>query len=551
MTHWRLGTVLPLLTLLTGCGGGDDIDVDAATARGQIGGESGVELAEVQVLHWGNGAEPQSLDPHQSQGVPGSNIQRELFEGLVNEAPDGELIPGAAESWEISADGLTYTFSLRADALWSNGDPVVAEDFVYSLRRSLDPATLSRYTFILNPIVNAREIAAGERPTTDLGALALDEYTLEIRLESPTPYFLGLLTHSSSYPVHRASVDAHGERYTRAGNLVSNGAFQLGDWVVQSHVQVIRNPYYWDNDKTILDEVFFHNTEDKSAEIRRYRADEIDITYAAISRRQLPWIRENIPDELVIAPYLGTYYYSFNLTRPPFEDNLELRRALALAIDRDIITQQVTTSGEISAFGWVPPVSGYVGQTMREASWTQAEREDEARRLYALAGYSADNPLATEIMYNTEEDHKRIALAISAMWKQVLGADVSILNQEWKVFLDTRSAMTDTQVFRNAWIGDYNDAFTFAELYQSGGGLNNTGWANEEYDRLLGLAAVENDLVQRADYLQQAEAVLLEELPIMPIYFYVSVRLVKPWVGGLSSNIMDHHRSKDYYILKH
>ena len=346
-------------------------------------------------------------------------------------------------------------------------------------------------------------------------------------------------------------IEAHGEQYTRPGNLVSNGAFQLGDWVVQSHVQLTRNPYYWDNDKTILDELFFHNTEDKSAEIRRYRADEIDISYATISRRQLPWIRENIPDELVIAPYLGTYYYSFNLTRPPFENNLELRRALALAINRDIITQLVTTSGEISAFGWVPPVSGYVGQAMREASWTQADREAEARRLYALAGYSAANPLVTEIMYNTEEDHKRIALAISAMWKQVLGAEVSILNQEWKVFLDTRNQMTDTQVFRNAWIGDYNDAFTFAELYQSGSGLNNTGWANEEYDRLLGLAAVENDLGQRAEYLQQAEAALLEDLPIMPIYFYVTVRLVKPWVGGFSSNIMDHHRSKDYYILKH
>jgi len=552
MTYWRLGTVLPIFTLLAACGGGGELDVGAAAASsGPIGGASGTELAEVQVLHWGNGAEPQSLDPHKSQGVPGSNIQRELFEGLVNEAPDGELIPGAAESWQMSADGKTYTFTLREDARWSNGDAVVAEDFVYSLRRSLDPATLSRYTFILNPIVNAREIAAGQRPITDLGARALNEYTLEIRLENATPYFLGLLTHSASYPVHRASIEAHGEQYTRPGNLVSNGAFQLGDWVVQSHVQLTRNPFYWDNDETILDELFFHNTEDKSAEIRRYRADEIDISYATISRRQLPWIRENIPNELVIAPYLGTAYYSFNLTRPPFEDNLELRRALALAIDRDIITQQVTTSGEISAFGWVPPVSGYVGQEMREASWTQAEREDEARRLYALAGYSAENPLVTEIMYNTEEDHKRIALAISAMWKQVLGAEVSILNQEWKVFLDTRSNMTDTQVFRNAWIGDYNDAFTFAELYQSGSGLNNTGWESEEYDRLLGLAAIENDLAQREKYLQQAEVVLLEELPIMPIYFYVTVRLVKPWVGGFSSNIMDHHRSKDYYILKH
>ena len=551
MTHVPLLSVFLVSISLGACGGSDDPVAGVATSTAPIGGASGTELAESQILHWGNGAEPQSLDPHKSEGVPGSNIQRDLFEGLINEAPDGELIPGAAESWEIGADGKLYTFTLRRDARWSNGVPVVAEDFVYSLRRSLDPATLSRYTFILNPILNAREIATGQRPTADLGVRAIDEYTLEIELENTTPYFLGLLTHSASYPVHRASVETYGDQHTRAGNLVSNGAFQLDDWVVQSHVKLVRNPYYWDNDTTVLDEVFFHNTEDKSAEIRRYRADELDISYNSLAKRQLPWIRENLGDELVIAPYLGSYYYGFNVTQPPFKDEPELRRALALAIDRDIITQQVTTAGEISSFGWVPPVSGYVGQAMREASWTQAEREEEARRLYALAGYSVENPLVTEIMYNTEEDHKRIALAISAMWKQVLGVDANILNQEWKVFLDTRNQMIDTRVYRAGWIGDYNDAFTFAELFQSGGGLNNTGYTSQEYDELLRLAAAEGDLVRRAEYLQQAEAVLLDDLPILPIYFYVTSRLVKPWVSGYMSNIMSHHRSKDFYILKH
>jgi len=550
--QWRLIVVFLVATCLAACGGGDELDVGSAvTASGPIGGASGMELAEIQVLHWGNAAEAQSLDPHKSEGVSSSNIQRDLFEGLMNEAPDGEVILGAAESWQISADGKTYTFSLRQDARWSNGDPVVAQDFVYSLRRSLDPATLSRYTFILNPILHASDIAAGRQPTTDLGVRALGDYTLEIELENATPYFLGLLTHSASYPVHRASVEAHGDQFTRPGNLVSNGAFQLDDWVVQSHVKLVRNPFYWDNEKTILDEVFFHNTEDKSAEIRRYRANELDITYNSLAKRQLPWIRENLGDELLIAPYLGSYYYGFNLTRPPFKDNTELRRALALAIDRDIITQQVTTAGEISSFGWVPPVNGYVGQEMGEADWTQAEREEEARRLYAAAGYSAENPLVTEIMYNTEEDHKRIALAISAMWKQVLGVEANILNQEWKVFLDTRNQMTDTQVYRAGWIGDYNDAFTFAELFQSGGGINNTGYASEDYDEFLRLAAAEGDLERRAEYMQQAEAVLLEDLPVMPIYFYVTSRLVKPWVVGYESNIMSHHRSKDIYILRH
>ncbi len=549
---YRPVTIFSIATLLAGCGGGDDLDVAGASfVTGSIGGASGTELAEVQELHWGNGAEPQTLDPHTGSGVPGSNIQRELYEGLVNEAPNGDLIPGAAESWEVSEDGLIYTFRLRANGRWSNGDTVTAEDFVFSLRRSLDPATLSRYTFILNPILNAREIAAGQRPLMDLGARALDDQTLEIELKSPTPYFLGLLTHSSSFPVYRASVEAYGGQHTRPGNMVSNGAFMLDDWVVQSNVQVVRNPYYWDNDNTILERVYFHNTEDQSAEIRRYRADEIDITSATIARRQLPWIRENIPDELLIAPYLGTYYYSFNTIRLPFSDGPELRRALALAIDRDIITGQVLTSGEIPAFGWVPPLNDYDNQEMEEASWTQEQREEEARRLYTLAGYSEDNPLVAEFMYNTLEDHRRIGLAVTAMWKQVLGAKVSLTNQEWKVFLDTRQAKTETQVFRDAWIGDYNDAYTFAELYHSESGLNTTGWGNPEYDHLLGLASIETDLAVRAKYLQQAEAILLEELPIMPIYHYVTVRLVKPWVGGFSPNIMDHHRSKAYYILEH
>jgi len=544
-----LTLTLSIAVALAACGGGDVGSPDAAIGT-QVGGPSGTELADVQVLHRGNGSDPQTLDPHRGEGVPGSNIQRDLFEGLMNEAADGTVIPGVAESWEVGEDGTTYTFSLRPDARWSNGDPLSAADFVYSLRRSLDPLTLSRYTFILHPILNAEAIAAGERPTTDLGVRAVDDHTLEIRLANPTPYFLGLLTHSASYPVHRASVEAHGDQFTRAGNLITNGAFQLEEWVVQSHIKVVRNPQYWDNDKTALDEVWYYPTENQTAELNRYRAGELDIT-EIVPKAQLGWIRENIGDELVVAPYLGSYYYGFNLTRPPFQDNPELRRALALAVDRDIITRQVTNAGEISSYGWVPPVDNYQRQSMPEAAWTQEERDAEARRLYALAGYSEENPLRTEILYNTQEDHRRIALAIAAMWKQTLGVEVEILNQEWRVFLDTRQQKVDTQVFRAGWIGDYNDAYTFAELLRSDSGLNSPGYENPEYDALLRQAAAEADLAQRAEYLQRAETILLEDLPILPLYSYVTARMVKPWVGGYTPNIMDHHRSKNFYILTH
>ncbi|HEX9876746.1 MAG TPA: peptide ABC transporter substrate-binding protein [Gammaproteobacteria bacterium] len=535
--------------VLAACGGAEMQGVVGSSA-GPIGGASGEELAEVQVLHWGNGGESDSIDPHRAESTNASNIQRDLFEGLLNEAPNGDLIPGAAESWQVSDDGLTYTFNLRRDARWSNGEPVTSADWVYSLRRSLDPKTLSRYTFILSPILNADAIAAGERPPTDLGVRALDDYTLEITLESPTPYFLGLMTHQTSWVVHPESVEVHGDQFTRPGNLVSNGAFMLDEWVVQSHLKLVRNPYYWDNDATVLDEVWFHATEDLSAELRRYRADELDITYE-VPKQQMAWIRENMADDMAFAPYLGTYYYGFNVTRPPFKDKPKLRRALALAIDRDIITRDITAAGEQPAYGWVPPVNGYEGQQMPEASWMQAEREAEARRLYAEAGYSADNPLRTEILYNTEENHRRIAVAIASMWRQVLGVEADILNQEWKVFLDTRAQRIDTQVYRSGWIGDYNDANTFAELLLSTSGLNHAGYANSDYDALVRRAAREGDLAKRAELLQEAEAMLLEDMPIMPIYIYVRTRLVKPWVGGYEPNIMDHHRSKNFHILRH
>jgi oligopeptide transport system substrate-binding protein len=549
--HHVVGISL-LIGLLAGCGGTGEAPGGSAPATRDvpIGGASGQELAEVQALHVGNGAEPGSIDPHRAEGVPSSNIQRDLFEGLVNEAPNGDLIPGAAESWEIADDGLTYTFHLRRDARWSNGDVVLADDWLYSLRRSLNPMTMSRYTFILNPIRNAAAVAAGEMEPTELGVRAIDDYTLEIQLEGPTPYFLGLLTHSASYAVHRPSIEAHGDQHTRPGNLVSNGAYQLDDWVVQSHMKLVRNPQYWDDENTIINEVWYYATEDQTAELRRYRADEFDIT-STVPTRQLAWARENLPEDLTIAPYLGSYYFGFNVTQPPFEDNPGLRRALALAIDRDIITRQVTGAGQLPSYGWVPPVNNYEGQQMPEAAWTQAEREEEARRLYAQAGYSAENPLETEIIYNTQEDHRRIALAIAAMWNQVLGVEAGILNQEWKVFLDTRRQKIDTQIFRGGWIGDYNDAFTFAELMLSTSGLNDSGYSNLQYDALLQEASMEGDLARRAELLQQAEAILLEDMPILPIYYYVTSKLVKPWLGGYEPNIMDHHRSKNFYILSH
>ncbi|MDP6436235.1 MAG: peptide ABC transporter substrate-binding protein [Gammaproteobacteria bacterium] len=517
---------------------------------GEIGGPSGTELAAAQVLHKDNGAEPQTLDPHRATGVPEGNILRDLYEPLVMEAPDGTLIPGAASGWQISADGLRYLFTLRPEGRWSNGDPVTAHDFIFSLRRAVDPATLSGYASILYPIANAEEINNGLQPVANLGVRAVDDYTLEILLRGPTPYFTGLLNHSMAYAVHPPSVQEHGERFARAGNLVGNGAYVLKDWVVQSHIELVRNEKFRDNDSTTIDTVFYHALENSDAVFKRYRADEIDLTQGVPSK-QLEWIRTNMADEYRQSTYLGSYYYGLNVTREPFKGQPGLRRALSMAIDREIITEKLSGAGEQPAYGWIPPVQGYEPQRPEWADWSREQRHAEARRLYTEAGYGDDNPLVVEILYNTSQDHKRIAIAISSMWKQVLGVETRLLNQEWKVFLQTRATRFTTQAFRAGWIGDYNDAYTFAELMYSNNEQNDSGWVNADYDRLLNDASMERDLQKRALLMQEAERILLFEAPIIPIYFYVSKHLVKPWVGGFVPNIMDHVYTKDLYILKH
>ena len=510
----------------------------------------GQELAEEQILHKGNGAEVQTLGPHKAEGVPSSNVLRDLYEGLTSEAPTGEVIPGAAESWTLSDDGLVYTFKLRPNAKWSNGDPITAVDFEYGLKRSVNPATLSKYAYILAPIKNAEAISAGDADPETLGAKALDARTLEISLKAPTPYFLGLLNHSSTSPVHKASVEEHGDKFSRPGKMISNGAYYLTEWVPQSLMKLVRNEHYWDNVNTTIDTVYYYPIEDQSTGLKRFRANELDFTYE-LPYKQLTWIKENLGDELVISPYLGVYYFGFNLTQPPFKDNFNLRKALTLAIDRDVITQKVTGAGEISAYNFVPPVNNYTGQKPDWASWTQAERLAEAKRLYTEAGYSKEKPLTISIHYNTHENHKTISTAISAMWKQSLGVNVELLNQEWKVFLETRKQKADTQVFRAGWIGDYNDPYTFSELMLSNSGLNDSAYYRDEYDAILAKASVEAYLQKRRLLLEEAERMVMSELPIMPIYHYVTKRVVKKHVGGFHPNIMDHHFTKDLFIIKH
>lgn len=538
---------LLIFFLLSACCASEDEEREAVLRKDV---KESATLAVNEVLRKGNGAEPQTLDPHRAEGVPASNILRDLYEGLIIEAPNGDLIAGTALSWKIDQNGTRYLFTLREDARWSNDESVTADDFVYGFRRSIDPMTGSKYSQILSPIMNAEAIIAGKKSVDSLAVHALDRYTLAIDLKASTPYFLGLLTHSSSFPVHRVTVEKYGSKFSRPNTLVSNGAYMLKEWVVQSHITLQRNSNYWNNDNTSIDQVEYHVIEDQSAELKRYRAGEIDWT-ESVPLGEVQWIRRNLADELKITPYLGTYYYGFNLTKAPFIDNRQLRQALSMAIDRRVICEKIAALGEIPAYGWIPPmVMNYSAQSSEFKTLTRRQQISQAQQLYRQAGYSSQKPLTVEIRYNTSENHKKIAIAIASMWKKVLGVNTQLINEEWKVFLQNRKQKKLTQVFRAGWIGDYNDAYTFLELMRSTHGINDVGYQNVRYDALLAKAAVESDPKKRRYLLEQAERLLLSDHAIIPIYFYVSKSLIKPYVVGFAGNIMDHHYSKNLRLLK-
>jgi oligopeptide transport system substrate-binding protein len=540
---------MSLLLLVFGCGKKQEIACIVGNQDVIVGGESGQELSPTQVFRKNNGTEPGTLDPHRAEGVPASNVLRDLFEGLVKEDPSGAYISGAAESWSLSEDAKTYVFKMRENGKWSNGDVVTAEDFVYGLRRSVDPATLSNYSSMLYPIKNARDIVLGKRSSETLGVRANGPTTLIIELEEPTPYFLSLLTHSTTYATHRPSVEKFGARFTRPGNLVGNGAFKLEEWRVQSHIKLVRNTEYWDNKNTTLEEVYYYPIDDVNSSFKRYRAQELDFTETVLAE-QLPWIRQCLPGDLKISPYFGSYYYGFNNTQPPFKNKPKLRTALSMAVDRSVITDIILGAGQIPAYSLVPSVKTFKAVPANWSQWTQEQRNQEAQRLYSEAGFSKEKPLEVEILYNTSDNHKRIALAIAAMWKQTLGVKTTLRNQEWKVFLETRRLKQGTQVYRAGWIGDYDDPYTFSQLLHSENEMNHPGYSSEEYDELINLAATKNAGESRLDVLRQAEKAMLEDMPIIPIYFYVSQHLIKPQVSGLEGNVMDHHYSKYVRILK-
>ena len=517
---------LAVTTLLTSCG-----PTETNVERGNREG----------ILYWGNGQEPEDLDPHITTGVPESFIQEALFEPLVNSRPDTlEPAPGVAEYWQISADNITYTFHLNPEARWSNGDPLTADDFVWSYWRAMHPKLGNKYAYMYNPIKNATRYLNGQLSDfNQVGIKALNKHTLQIQLEQPTPYFLGLLSHHSHYPVHRGAIEAHGapwirgSHWTRPGNMVTNGAFRLSDWRLFQSVVVEKNPYYHKADLVSINGIHFLPTENITTEERMFRAGQLHFTND-LPLNKAETYRNSASEKLVNNPYLGTYFYRLNTTRPPL-DNAKVRRALALAIDRQSLVKNVTKQGETPAYTITPPgTAGYFADS------TISYDPDQARTLLSEAGYpNGEGFQPLEVLYNTSENHRKIAVALQQMWKKELNITINLRNEDWKVYLDSQSR-GEYDISRASWIGDYLDPNTFLDLWIKDGGNNRTGWHNSEYENLvLKQATTAINQQQRYALLRRAEQILLNEMPVIPLYTYASKHLVHPALKGFTANLLD------------
>jgi oligopeptide transport system substrate-binding protein len=513
---------------------------------------AGVTLSNKQELVRGNGAELQSLDPHKIEGVPESNVNRDVLEGLVISDLQGHPQPGVAESWD-NKDFKVWTFHLRKNAKWSNGEPVTAQDFVYSWRRLADPHTASPYESYPQyaHIANIDDIISGKIKPDTLGVKALDANTLQVTLSEPVPYFPKLLTHPSMSPVPEKIIEKYGEKWTQPANWVGNGAYKLKDWVINERLVLERNPQYWNNSKTVINQVTYLPISSEVTDVNRYRAGETDMTYNNLPIELFQKLKQEIPQEVHVDPYLCTYYYEINNQKPPFTD-VRVRTALKLGLDRDIIVNKVKAQGDLPAFGFTPPYTDGAKLTAPEwAGWTQEKRNQDARKLLAEAGYTKDKPLSFDLLYNTSDLHKKLAIAVASIWKKNLGVDVKLENQEWKTFLDTRH-QGNFQVSRAGWCADYNEPTSFLNIMLTNGSSNTAHYSDPAYDKLIASAVLANSEDARSAIYQQAEQQLDKDSAIVPVYYYVNARLVKPYVGGYTGkDPLDNVYVKDLYIIKH
>lgn len=510
---------------------------------------TGEALADDQTFTYRILDEHSSVDPQVVEDVSGAEIVRDLFEGLMNQDKDGNLVPGVATSYTSNDDNTVYTFTLRPEAKWSNGDTVTAHDFVFAWRRAADPALASPYQWFIElmSIQNAAAIIAGETAPDQLGVKALDDHTFEVTLSAPLPYFPQMTTHSTTFPAPQKVIEAHGAEWTKPGNIVSNGAYVLTEHLPQERSTRERNAMYWDNDNTIVDKVVALVINDENVALTRYLAGELDRT--EVPAGQFPRLQKEHPGEAISFPRLCNYYYTFNLSDSGPEEfkDVRVRKALALAVDRKIIVENVMAGGQTQAFSFAPTATaGFTPPTTEMATMTQAERDAMAIELLAEAGYDKGNPLKFNMIYNTSEGHKKIAVAMSQMWKQKLGVEVELGNMEWKVFLETRGNQ-DFELARGAWCGDYNEASTFLDLLDSNSGYNDGKFVSPRVDELLAAAKTAKDA--SANY-TEVEQIIAAEMPVIPIYHYAGVYMMDSDVGNWPvNNVEQNWYSKNLYKI--
>jgi oligopeptide transport system substrate-binding protein len=517
------------------------------------GGESNVASGNRDgIFHFGNGSEPQGLDPHVVTGVPENHILRAMFEGLAVKNPYTlEPEPGVASSWDVSDDGRVITFHINPQAKWSNGEAITAADYVWSWKRLLTPILGAEYAYMLFPVKNAEAFNKGEiTDFSEVGVKALDDATLQVTLNERTPYFLQLMDHYSAFAVHQATIEKHGKatdrytQWTRVENMVSNGAFKLKNWQLNRRIELEKSDTYWDRDNVKLNGIIYYPTENVVSEERMFRVGQLHYT-GSVPLGKIPVYQAMEDSPYVQAPYLGTYYYLLNTKVPP-TDNINVRKALSLAVDRDKLNKTVLKGTVFSAYSITPPDTlGYYPPRLFSFD---AQR---ARELLAQAGYpNGEGWPGLELTYNTSEDHRKIAVALQQMWKDILNIEVTLANQEWKVYLDSVTNM-HFQIARRGWIGDYVDPNNFLDLFITGGGNNNTGFANPAYDEMvLREAPQAATKEERFAIFEKAETLLMEQMPIIPIFTYTSKHLIHPSVNGMPPNLMDSMNMKYVWLDK-
>ncbi|GAD54318.1 peptide ABC transporter substrate-binding protein [Limimaricola cinnabarinus] len=510
--------------------------------------ETGEKLATDQSFTYRVLDEFPSIDPNLIEDVEGSAIGRQLFEGLMNQDEKGDVVPGVATGYEVSEDGLTYTFTLRDDAKWSNGEPVTANDFVYSWQRAADPATASEYQWYMGlmKIANVDEVIAGDMEPSELGVKAVDDLTFEVTLSQPLPYFPQMVTHTTTFPVPQAAIEEHGDAWTQPGNMVSNGAYVLEDRVPQEYITLAKNPEYWDAENVIIEEVKALIINDENQALTRYLAGEFDQT--DVPAGQFPRLAEEHPEQAISVPNLCTYYYNLNVSEsgPEALADPKVREALYLAIDRDVIVENVVAGGQKPAYTlthWA--TAGFEVPSAEAAQMSQQERNERAKELMSEAGYGTDGEALTlDLLYNTSESHKQVATAIGQMWKQTLGVDISMANMEWQTFLEERHNR-NYEVARAGWCADYNEASSFLDIMDTNSSYNDSGFNNETYDSLLTEAKTSEDPLP---LYTEAETIITQEFPILPIYHYATVFMMDETIKGYPlENAQDNWYAKDLY----